>query len=421
MINKYIKKITLSAIAFGISAFAWSCDSEKDGPKGPEKKETAQTTLLIYAVATNSLSGNLVSDKNEMLKAAEKIDLDKNNILVFETRYLNDASTGASTSKVSLLKLSKIEEEYDWETIQEFENGYPSLDPSNINGIIQYVAENYPADNKGLILWSHSTASQPYVSSRALEDLPMMYSFGQDQINKNEFNQINIDDLASSVPDNLFDYIWFDSCYMSNIETIYEFRDKCDAFIGYPTEVLEYGLPYDIVLPYLVGVKPDLKEAADLFFKYYAESSYAAMRIATIAVIDMNKIDLLADLFGEVSQELNVSSSSLMKYTRYSTGPFYDLGDYAKALLKEQLNGSSEEIPSEEIEIKTEEFNKEWDDTLNECVIYKAATQYNFAGQLIDQDRYSGISTHVYSFGTQDSDSESYYKSLGWYQTTFVK
>lgn len=383
----------------------------QDSPKSPDPiNEPKQSTVLIYAVATNSLTGNLVSDKNEILEAAVKIDLNKNNVLIFETqyKYLED---NTRVGDVNLLKLVKEENQFSWECVKDFNDGIASLDPIRISEIISYVSDYYPAENYGLVFWSHSTASQPYfeTASKVLSsysnepskvDLPMQYAFGQDIPvgSGNPFYQINIDDLAEAIPDNFFDYIWFDSCYMSNIETIYQFRNKCKTFVGYPTEVLDSGLPYQYVLPYMVGSDYDLTKAADAFYQYYSYS------FGTIAVIDMNKIESIADFCRNVYQEgTEIKTSSLVRYSRNSTGPFYDFGDYTRAMA---VANSGEGI--------TEEFEK----VLNEAILYKATTDGTLLGLSINKNSFSGISTHVYKFG-EDDQKEQFYKSLDWFQSVF--
>ena len=86
--KQYFVNTFVLTFCFGIAALLSSCSDGKDSPDMPTPdKSPKNTTLLIYAVATNSLTSNLVSDKNEMLQAASQIDLDKNNIFVFETQY----------------------------------------------------------------------------------------------------------------------------------------------------------------------------------------------------------------------------------------------------------------------------------------------------------------------------------------------
>ena len=388
-----VKIFGLLAACFLALNFVSCSNDPSDSPFVGDDKES---TVLIYAVATNSLSSNLVSDKMEMLQAASNIDLSKNNVLIFETKY-QTLSDGSRSSDINLIKLTKSNQGVGWEMVKDYNDGVDPLQPSRITEVINYVIDNFDAKSRGLIFWSHSTGSQPFVATRSSDT--MAYSFGQDKTTTLPiYEQINVDDLADAIPSGIFDFIWFDSCYMSNIETAYEFRNKCNTYVGYATEVLANGLPYDLVLPFIVGENPDLTLAAETFFNYYSKN------IATIAVLDMTKIeDFAAECSVYLNEGLSPSSISLMDYSRDGIGPFYDLGDYVKSMAE-----------LAEIELTDEE----WDEILNRFVIYKAATTKNFSGITIDQSRYSGISTHLYKFNI-DSLAESYYKSLDWFKEVF--
>ena len=193
---------------------------------------------------------------------------------------------------------------------------------------------------------------------------------------------------------------------MSNLETIYELRGKCDYFIGSPTEDPAPGMPYHYTLPYLASKTPDVTEAAKRFFSYYNEE-YSNVP-ATIAVIDMSKFDLLSQYCRAVYSDYSEapSVSNFLMYTNRATpsfGPFYDLGDYTKAI--GALNG---------LEIGDDE----WQEFLDEFILYKAATAYDYNGHRIEQEKYSGISTYIYRPG-DNTEKEKYFESLGWYQDVF--
>lgn len=413
---KYLTNLLIIIAFLGMSSTILSSCSQDDnddspyvGPDVPQDSDSEfDSTILIYAVATNSLQGNLVIDKAEMLQAAPNIDLDKNNVIIFQTSYkLNEENTAyVNEGEVSLIRLVKEGNDYAWETLKQYSQDIASLNPRRMEEVVNYVIETYPSKTYGMMFWSHSTGAQPYITTKSsMIESPMVYSFGQDKTTpETDYQEMNIDQLANALPDNKFRFIWFDSCYMSNIESIYQLRNKCEVYVGYATEVCNEGLPYHKVLPYLTSTDPDILAAASAFFDFY-DTEYR-YRIATIAATDMSKIELLAEYCRRVYSHDNLSSlNGLHVYTRLRTtsGPFYDLGDYTKALAA--LNGM-------------EVTDEEWNNLLSQCLIYKAATPYDFNNLAIDPVRYSGISTHVYDFDT-DSKAEEYYKSLDWYQSVF--
>lgn len=407
----YIFQLLLifSSVLLGLS----SCDDETIKVKDPNEKDPenetrfplekpAESTLLIYSVATNSLSGNLVRDKNEMLEASSAIDLSKNIVLLCETRYKLADDGVTRIGDVNLLRLLKNEEGGYWDTIMKYGTEVISLAPERISDVVDWVSINYPSDYFSMVFWSHSTASQPYAYTKSGVAMPEEYSFGQDLTTPDKtYQELNIDDLAAALPDNLLDFIWFDSCYMSNIESLYQLRNKSKKFGGYPTEVLDEGLPYQYVLPLMAQKNADLNLIADTFFEYYSNS------IATVATLDMAEIEPLAEFCRQhFDITKNISTSFLMKYSRYTVGPFYDFGDYMRAMLMDE-NGN---IPSE--------LKEEMDTLLDNFVKFKAATNYDFSYKRIDQERYSGISTHFYQKNL-NSSSEDYYRSLDWYKKVF--
>ncbi|MCH5224439.1 MAG: hypothetical protein J1D77_00515 [Muribaculaceae bacterium] len=406
--SKYILPLLSIMI---LSALTMSCtqDEPKDSPfVDPDKPN--ESTVLIYAVATNSLWANLLEDKIEMTLAGPDIDLSKNNVLIYQTIYGYDEEDNR-VSEASIVKLVKQNDPvnpYGWETVKEYSNETGSLNPSRVAEVIDYVKGNFPADSYGLVFWSHSTASQPSETTRAISSmgssvsspvaLPELGYFGEDQTtSQKEYTYLDIDLLAQAVPDGLFEYIWFDSCLMSNIETIYQFRNKCETFVAYPTEVLDKGLPYHLVLPCMVGKDKDLVEAANRFFQYYSES------FGTIAVADMKKLGALTDFCREIfSPGVEISVSDLTKYSRKSIGPFYDFGQYLASIAKAQGI----------------DYETGFSALMNDFLMYKATTSGRLLNLTIDPETYSGISAHVYSFGVDDV-KESYYKSLDWYKEVF--
>ena len=381
-----------------LSCIFTSC-SNNDDLESPYVKGSSNMTILLYAVASNNLENNLHSDKSEILSAASSIDLNNNNILIYEV---------TNEHEPRLLKLAeKRNEGFIFETVREYDSEMSSLDPQRIHEVISHVTDHYPSNEYGLILWSHGTGWDPYFSSSWNSGSLGVnaYSFGYDRHeNDNGHEELNIDVLADAIPDGVFDFIWFDACYMSGIELIYELRNKCNYFIGYPTEVFEWGMDYSLVLPYLAKKQPDYIGGARAFFNYYAGHPNSAARVATVAVIDMSKLEQIADLCKiAYSQGGFVDRFDLVRYSRGSIGPFYDFGAYTLSM------AASSGV----------DFNeKDWTTSMNEFVVYKNATPTDFKGKSIPADGYSGISCHIYD-DLDTSAKEQYYRSLDWYKRVY--
>lgn len=391
---------------------ATACGSDHDGD--PDVDDISKRTILVYAVASNNLYSNLIDDKNEMLEATECIDLSGLNLLVYEvTNY-----GGAKLSEV----VRNSEGKCVFEEIKPYDRVQYSTDPERIRAVINDMVELRRAESYGLVLWSHgtgidvTTSTHPSVSTKSASssadgfvsvELKPVGSFGSDNNpdgNSRYYDEINVDELADAIPDNLFDFIWFDACYMAGIETIYQMRDKCRYYVGYPTEVFTPGMPYHLTMPYLLRETPDLVEAAKAFFNYYSEHSSASLRVATVAVTDMQGLESVADFCKDVYSSGNVASSNRLQcYTRGSIGPFYDFGQYTRQLAAK--NSSSPDM-------------KDFENAMDKFVVWSATTDKDFNFRTINKENLSVISCWLFN-PTSSTDKAKYYLSLDWYKRVY--
>lgn len=401
-INKYFKYLTVPAL-FG-SFMLTSCNND-DNPDSPYVSTGKEKTILLYAIASNNLSGNLVSDKNEILSVASQFDLDKCRLLVYEV---------TPAYEPALLELQKNADSYEFKKLKDYSTDISSATTERISEVINDVKEMGESQTYGLILWSHGTGLDYYPEENSIKSMQMdattkdgvaAYAFGYDQ---NPFTgkigEINIDVLADAIPDGLFSFIWFDACYMSGIETIYELRNKCNYYVGYPTEVFEWGMPYDLVMPHLMKRNSDLKGGAEAFFNYYANHVNSYARVATIALVDMSQIENVASLCKEAySADNAVYVPDLQRYTRGNIGPFYDFNGYTFQ------KAGAESLDS---------FSSRWEKALDDFIIYKATTDYDFNYNPIKVEQFSGISCHIYN-PDSTTDNDKFYRRLDWFKRVY--
>lgn len=423
MKHKYFPAFVFLVLA---TIFSSSCTEYKNEPDPLPDDGSRKKTILLYAVASNNLYSNLLNDKQEIRIAAENIDLDHYSMLVYEV--VPNSQEYGDTPR--LLELSRNSAgEIDYVELKQYDRSIYSTDPERISQVIKDMKQLREADSYGLILWSHALGWSPFFSERDtrsdipgiqtsgngnyssteeyLGGSPTQYSFGSDTNSQLGYtDKTDIDELADAIPDNLFEFIWVDACMMSGIETIYELRNKCRYYGGYPTEVFAPGMPYDLTLPYLLQEKADLRGCAETFFNYYAQNKYTQLRVATVAVIDMDEIEPMADFCKRRYANSEAPSTSRLDY--YSGNQrvaykFYDFGQYTVARGKE-----NEDVASEA------EFRR----LLNNLVIYKNATETEFTGKKLNLEEYSGISSHVYS-STQTGKAADFYRSLDWFKRVY--
>lgn len=369
-----------------------SC-TKKDEPKA----STAKRTVLIFAVASNNLASDLVSDKNEMIQAAPDVKG-----LGSDVRVLLYSVASQSVTEGTLAELKRdAAGAWKFETIKTYDRNTFSTDPARIRQVFSDLRSEAPADNYGLILWSHGTSWIPNFSDHQVPGLQK--SFGMDKY-KGSVDYCDIDELASAIPDRMFDYIWFDLCYMMGVEVVYQLRDKCDFIAGYPTEDWQYGMNYESTLPMLASPTPDLAGAGKAFFDYYNDQRMAV----TVTVMKTDGLERLADAAAEIYANgyRPTSSYGMMNYSRLNTA-LYDFGQFTR----KHLDPSDPEA---------RRLAEAFDSALQDMTIYAGCSTKNFNGTegAFNPDEYSGLS--CYFPGTSsDSSTEAYYQALDWPNRVF--
>lgn len=312
---KYI--LFLFILSLGLA----SCTKESIEPIGP-----ADRTILVYLLANNSLANNGFDTANieDMQKVANAKNLNGGNLIVYwvpkgrkpQLLQIKENSKGVVTQNL----------------IREYETAN-SADPDVMQSVIRDVVSRFPANEYGLILWSHGSAWIPSDYAN------MLKSFGQDGS-----NWLEIDELAKGIPDNLFKFILFDACYMASIECVYELKDKAEYIIGSPTETMGAGWPYQLITPYFFTQNLQLEKIAELFYNYYNGQS-GDYRTATVSVVKTDELDVLAGIVRDIlsnKSKTDIYAADLSQMQKleflsknnYSVSPclLYDFDDFIKQL-----------------------------------------------------------------------------------------
>lgn len=380
-----------------------SCGKD-DSSDIPVDSEGIDRTVIIYAVNRSSLASDFASDRQEMSEALSKIDLSRFQVLL----YCTDSSTVCSLYRG--VKNRKTGE-CAFEKIKEYERDCTSTSPARVKTVITDALSLYPDSAYDLIFWGHGMSWYPFFSSFDVVDNGKLYSYGgeftggKNPNGTSETSWIEINDLAAALPDNRFDTIWFDCCYMAGIEVLYEFRDKCDIFVAYPTEVYANGMPYDIVLPSLLSDRHDVLGAAQDFYDSYSVTGDPA----TISVSDMSKLESVADAASKILilGDGRPSARSLLNYSRSTDAPFYDLRQFLSETVDSNLADESQ----------ADALKKELADAMDAMVIFHAESSKNFNHREWDTSKISGISTHFFKFGNTQRDD--FYRSLAWFNRVY--
>lgn len=393
--------LLLPAACLFISALA-SCSNSDEPTPAPvpdnEKhdvtpEDSKDRTVLVYAVAANDLLGSIRSDSLEMLNAAKSIE------------GLNESSRMLlyfSREKSASLSELVIDEKGNgkFETLVVYDLNRSSTDPVRIRKVIDDAKYLRPAAEYGIIFESHGSGWSPEFithsdAGQSSELPPVAFSFGSDKTLGSR-DAIDITELADVFYDDEFDFIWFDACYMANIETMYQMRNKAHYYAGYVTEINGDGMPYDKVLPLLVKPEADMQGAAQTLYDYYNRRRYPV----TVSVMDLHNIERVAETAAPLVTLTSVPFVDwLQSYHRYPNGPFYDFRQYV-GLSASNLSKDPADIDA---------FNQ----AMDEFVVYKAISSKDFNGYSFDKDAYGGVNCHVPGT-TNKEKNEEWWLQLDW-------
>ena len=388
-------------ITFCLFLFSSCC--KEPPPVEPEM----QRSVLIYMAAHNSL-GRDRDDYANIEKLKQGFLPANGNIIIYHDAY------DAPPRMFRLVKGANnlIEEELIAEYSEE-----DSADPSVLTRSLLLMRDLFPADDYGLIFWSHGLGWLPAVEwnkyrmpVNKYEDYARMGTFYQEQQmprtkdcgqDTGAGSWMNIHDMADAIPFHL-SFLIFDACLMGTIEVAFPFREKVDYMIASPTEIISEGFPYHQIMEPLFLPTPDYNRVCNAFFYYYDEHPYGGYwQSATIALYQLNELSAFAGLVGSIIENNRLklndfvpSVQSLQCYDRIDPDLFFDLGDFI----------SNMATPSEYVDFVS---------SLNRLVPYKRATE-KFFYVPIDSQKFNGIATYVPNGSKEISSTREAYKLTEW-------
>lgn len=399
-------------------------------PSISKDRETGNDTrkvLLLYSAGVNSLNSYLSSDIRDICSGWLPKSRRTDDVLLiyshiatkgYNTRY-NPTLTRVYTDNAGSIHKDTLMT-YPEETI--------SSSALQLNTVLTYIKDRFPAKSYGMIFSSHATgylpsgyynqASDdiftlqsrrmsglqppvpvPYIEPEHDPSLPMVKSIGQDVFGSASY-EMELAHFAKAIPMKM-DYILFDACLMGGIEVAYELKEKCSRFGASQTEVLAEGFNYTMLTTHLLqNTTADPKSVCEDYFMQY-DVQNGINRSATISLVDCDRLDQLADLCRELFERYRtgmdeIIPSNVQRYFRFNKHWFYDL----ESIMKEA--GASETDMAR------------LQEALDECIIYKGNTP-SFMGAF-DIKTFSGLSMYLPCNGSLFLDE--HYKTLKWNEAT---
>lgn len=371
---------TLLFALWAILALCSSCNNEKDEPE-----VIAKRTVVVYMVATNSMSGQDNTDIAEMKAALSNYYRGDCRLILYRVSY-NQAP--------QLLELSCKNDMVSTVTLKTYgDEPSASVTKQRFSEVMADVKAFAPSVDYGLVLWSHA-AGWANSLPKSVGVRPRYFGI--------DYNEtMPIDSLAEAIPADMFSFIYADACYMGGIEVAYQLRNKTRYFVGSPAEIPYDGMPYDVTIPLFFEDNVSLPKICDKVYEYYRNTTSGV----ALSIVDCAKLDALAAVCRDIhstAKELE-SVADLQYYNRApitSVRLFYDFGQYTRMI-------SDDDSLVEKFKV-----------ALDDAVIYKISTPTVF-GITINADTFSGLSTSIY--GTNSADNDAYYEKLDWYRDVIKK
>lgn len=445
IIRKTIHIFFKTVLTLAAMAFFFGCERDMDdffgihqpdhggNPGNRIPARTDRSVLLIYSDGYNSLSDFLDDNIDTLMNGwIPPAGLRDNILLLYTHKTARYGDYKTPTSPYLIRLTSDRDGRAVADTVVTYPEGTISSSAKQLNEVLTYVNETYPAKGYGLVYLSHATGylpagfyghsdkytytedrmmaksmrfmdmmppAVPYVEPERDPSLPKVRSIGQTQSGSSGnyvSYEMDIRDFAEAIPMKL-DYIQFDACLMGGIEVAYELREKCSRIGFSQGEVLAEGLDYSSLTTHLLkGDIPDQISVCDDYFQLY-DRQYGVYRSATISLVDCENLEPLADLCREIFSKYRERLGCILRSEaqRFYTGNhhwFYDLESIVN-----NTGASREEL-------------KLFHDALDRCVLYKAHTP-EFLGSFAI-DTFSGFSMYMPSDGHRELDK--YYKTLQW-------
>lgn len=387
-----------------------SCSVKKETE--PDENSPRQT-LLFYFVGT-SLNSHL-SNNREAIKAALNYDIQgKSRVLVFhQKRSKNQGDIIEMTYKDGLCQ----------EELLTTINLPAKMNDEELGNIFSRMMEYAPADSYSLIIGSHGRGWIPIdadpggsISAWGSKRIPTheeMWQIDENPITRfigdgssNLENSFDIPTLSKAITSTgvKLEYILFDACFMSNIESLYDLRYNAKYIIGSTCEIMGAGFPYLKIMPLMLkdyGKSYDLKSICETFYlDYKDDETYPS---GAVALIDCSQLDALAKAMKAVNSatKKDYNLADIQSYERQTNHVFFDLGDYVNAMCDDNAVKQA--------------FNSQ----LDKCIVVKyAPTQFYSAFPasnrgICDITSFCGVSTSAPSVLYRDA-----YVETAWYKAT---
>lgn len=232
-------------------------------PIPPQPEKETQRIIIAYLAGDNSLSSEIEQKIAALTVGFLSADYSQNRLFIYYDR---------KHVSPQLLEISA-----DTETPRQILKTYTTQNSASaevMKQVLNDILKNYSASSYGLILFSHGSAwlpagglEEPYKGENLEKgDIDSSRRSTRSVCTDGE-SEMELTDFAAALPlpgNKKWDFILFEGCYMGSVEVAYELKDKTEAIIASPTEIVSPGMTevYPSALPYLFQPTPGLEKFA---------------------------------------------------------------------------------------------------------------------------------------------------------------
>ncbi len=382
-----------------LSAFVFMSCSDDDEGSGKSNKQTEETVFMYMP-----WSGDIYSYFLENIEAFETAI--KNNNGLGGKRFMLFISTNASNAY--LIEITYNKGICVRDTLKNY--SFSSAEFTTSSGITSILGDMMaaaPAKGYSMIIGCHGMGWIPTSASgvnsynkkvrQQNANVQQTRFFGHSSDSKYQTDITTLADGIKSAGIKM-EYILFDDCYMSNIETAYDLREVTNYLIASTCEIMIEGMPYATIGKSLL--EHDYKAVCQGFYAFYSTFSTPC---GTIGVTDCSETEEMAYLMKSINSlypEGLSSTSDIQTLDGYSPTIFFDFGDYVTHLCEDQSLLAA--------------FNEE----LNRLVPYKANTSTYYSVYTAKQKTINTFSGLTVSDPSLNSSIKTVKTETNWYKAT---
>ena len=368
------------------------------------KGDTVSRTLLVYMMAENSLTNDLLDDFSEIKRAAEKLD---NNSRLFV--YFDNSDT---TRLPALYQYLSYEGELIENAVYTFEDDVCSSDTTVLAKVLNLILDDYPTQAFDLIMGSHADGWVHH-KANASPNRVIGIDNGKNTYSNNITTTIEIDELATVLRDNLpmkIDRLMFDACLMQGVEVAYALRNVADWIIASPAEIPANGAPYDYIIPEFFNSESGVDDIMYEYKRAYDNEYYAVVLSAVRASYMQDLADSTRVYVKKYFDVDSVNDYSVsLAYVPNKAPAYYDVSSVMNELLDSVDYNRWKVVFDKAVPyVMVSNSKKVWSNIARDLVEVADSCSYGAVSAYFPQDKFLNLELN------KDFRTTEWYVAAGW-------